>query len=171
LNTKGLKYFLPSAFILLIFLSACDNIFSPRLDESSPGTIITDQMTVEGLFQNFRYAYTFKDTSVYSNLLTEDFIFIYRDYNSGIDISWDKITEMRTTSGLFNNSQKLELIWNNIIFQSGDSLQQNLKRSFNLTITFNPSDIVRLNGFADMTLRRVSEEDKWRISKWRDESF
>jgi hypothetical protein len=169
------KYPINIFFFLLLLLPvvfySCENIFSPKLDDTTPTSIITDQKTVEGLFQNFKYSYTFKDTSVYSNLLTDDFIFIYRDYNSGFDISWDKTTEMRTTSGLFNNSQKLELIWNNIIFQSGDSLQQNLKRSFNLTITFNPSDIVRLNGFADMTLRRISPEDVWRISKWRDESF
>lgn len=155
----------------LIFVSSCDNIFSPGLDLSTPSSILTDQKTVEGLFQNFKYAYTFKDTTVYGNLISEDFIFIYRDYESGFDVSWDRPTEMRTTNGLFLSAQKLEIIWNNIIFQGGDSLIQNVKRSFNLTITFNPNDITRINGFVDMNLFRNSSEDVWKIQRWRDESF
>lgn len=161
-------------FILMLVvlpLSSCDNIFAPSLDNSTPVSILTDQKTVDGLFQNFKYAYTFKDTIVYGNLLAENFVFTYRDYVSGFDVSWDRTTEMRTTNGLFRNAQKLEVVWNNIIFQGGDSLLQNVKRSFNLTITFNPSDVVRLNGFADMTLSRNTAEDVWRIVRWRDESF
>ncbi len=162
--------------LILIFLIAgslysCDNIFSPKIDNTPPTNIITDQKTIDGVFKNFKYSYTFKDTSVYSNLLTDDFIFTYRDYVSGYDVSWDKPTEVRTTNGLFTNAQKLEVIWNNIIVQTGDSSTINLKRSFNLAITFNPSDIIRLNGFADMTLVRSPLDEKWRIKKWRDESF
>lgn len=176
-DLKDKILFLKNYLLLLIYcslfitLSSCDNIFSPKLDNSTPTSILTDQKTIEGLFQNFKYAYTFKDTTVYGNLLTEDFIFTYRDYASGFDVSWDRATEMRTTSGLFQNAQKLEVVWNNIIFQGGDSLDQNIKRSFNLTVTFNPSDIIRLNGFADMNLHRNSSQDIWRIKRWRDESF
>lgn len=157
-------------FFLLVF-SSCENIFAPKLDNSTSAPIISDQTTVDGVFKNFKYAYTFKDTSVYSNLFTEDFIFTYRDYALGYDVSWDKPTELRTTNGLFQNSQKLEIIWNNIILQVGDSLHQTLKRSFNLTITFNPSNIIRLNGFADMSLIKNTTDNKWRIYKWKDESF
>lgn len=176
MNTDEIKYhikkiFPAAAVILLIIFSSCENIFSPKLDNSTPATIITDQKTIEGVFQNFKYAYTFTDTTVYGNLLSEEFVFIYRDYNSGFDITWDRATEMRTTNGLFQNSQKLEVIWNNIIFEGGDSLIRNVKRSFNLTITFNPSDVVRLNGFVDMNLARLSTADVWKIIRWRDETF
>ncbi len=172
MNKSPQKYFvfLIPALMALIFLS-CDNIFSPKLDLSSPSNILTDQKTIDGAFQNFKYAYTFKDTTVYGNLLAEDFVFTYRDYESGFDVSWDRATEMRTTSGLFANAQKLEVVWNNIIYQGGDSLLQNVKRSFNLTITFNPSDVVRLNGFADMTFSRPAEDQVWKLIRWRDESF
>ncbi|MDQ3020159.1 MAG: hypothetical protein M3R36_06285 [Bacteroidota bacterium] len=156
---------------LIITLSSCENIFSPKLDNNTPTSILTDQKTIEGLFQNFKFAYTFKDTTVYGNLLAEDFIFTYRDYEFGFDVTWDRATEMRTTNGLFQTAQKLEVVWNNIIFQGGDSLNQNVKRSFNLTITFNPSDITRLNGFVDMNFRRNSVNDIWKILIWRDESF
>ena len=171
LNT-AFKFFFPIAIIVtLISFASCENIFSPKLDLSTSTSIITDQKTVEGVFQNFKYAYTFEDTTVYGNLLGEQFLFIYRDYNSGFDISWDRATEMRTTNGLFQNAQKLEVVWNNIIFEGGDSLVRNVKRSFNLTITFNPSDVVRLNGFADMNLVRPSTNDVWKIIRWRDETF
>lgn len=157
--------------LILICITGCDNLFSPKLDTRTPTNIITDQKTIDGLFQNFKYAYTFKDTSVYGGLLNEDFIFIYRDYAQGFDVSWDRQTEMRTTNGLFSSAQKLDLIWNNIIFQSGDSLNTSIKRSFNLTITFNPSEIITLNGFADMSITRPTSDSKWKIKRWRDESF
>lgn len=155
----------------MIIFSSCENIFAPKIDNSSSSPIISDQTTVDGVYKNFKYAYTFKDTSVYSNLFTDDFIFTYRDYALGYDVSWDKPTELRTTNGLFQNSQKLEIIWNNIILQVGDSVHQTLKRSFNLTITFNPSNVIRLNGFADMSLIKNATDKKWRIYKWKDESY
>ena len=159
-------------FCSLVFvLSSCENIFAPKIDNTTSGQIITDQKTIDGLFQNFKFSYTFKDTSVYSDLLTDDFTFTYRDYEHGYDVSWDKPTEMKTTSGLFQNAQKLEIIWNNVVVQLGDTLTQSIKRSFNLVITFNPSDIVRLNGFADFTVIRATTNDKWRFYRWKDESF
>jgi hypothetical protein len=158
-------------FLFLVLFSSCENIFAPKIDNSTSSQIISDQTTIDGVFQNFKYSYTFKDTSVYSSLLTDDFVFTYRDYALGYDVSWDKPTELKTTGGLFQNSQKLEIIWNNIILQTGDSLNQKVKRSFNLTITFNPSNVVRLNGFADMSLIKNTNDSKWRIYKWKDESF
>jgi hypothetical protein len=77
---------------------------------------------------------------------------------------------MRTTYGLFNNSQKLDLIWNNIVVSSADSINANVVRSFNLTITFNPTDVIRLDGRVNLSLRRDAETGKWAINRWIDES-
>ncbi len=165
------KYIIIALVFMCAVIASCDNIFAPKLDDSGSSNIISDQMTVDGVYTNFKYAYTFKDTSVYSGLLTDDFIFIYRDYESGFDVSWDKPTEMRTTSRLFQNSQKTDIIWNNITTYLGDSLNVNVKRGFNLTITFNPSNVVRLFGFADMNFTRPDVSSPWKIKKWRDESF
>ena len=162
---------LPVCLVFCISIISCQNIFAPKIDTTSITNIITDQKTVEGLFQNFRYAYTFKDTAVYSQLLADDFVFTYRDYVSGFDVSWDKFTEMKTTNGLFQNTQKLEIIWNNVVYQDGDSLNTSIRRSLNLTITFNPNNVERFNGFADMDLTRATADSKWKIKKWRDESF
>ncbi|MBZ0203484.1 MAG: hypothetical protein K8I03_10765 [Ignavibacteria bacterium] len=155
--------------MLSILLLSCFNPFSPSIDNSIPDdNIISDQKTIEGLFQNFKYAYTFKDTSIYGQTLSQDFVFTYFDYDLGLDVSWDRATDMRTTEGLFTNSQDLRLIWNNIVFQEGDSLNADVKRGFNLTITFNPNDVLNFYGFVDMNLTRATIDDKWKIRLWKD---
>jgi hypothetical protein len=137
-------------------------------DSNDEGTI-TDLKTIDGVFQNFKYAYTFKDTTIYGEIISTDLIFTYRDYDQGVDISWGRDEEMKTTNGLFQNSQRLDLIWNNIVLSSQDSLTANIVRGFNLTITFNPTDVVRLDGRVNLSLRKNAEK-KWQITKWLDES-
>ncbi len=75
---------------------------------------------------------------------------------------------MKVTYGLFQNSQRLDLIWNNIVFISSDSTS--IIRSFNLTITFNPSDVQRVDGKVNLTLEKNPVSKKWAIIKWIDES-
>jgi hypothetical protein len=147
----------------------CVNPFAPSYDEnlSDRGSLITDQKTIDGLFTNFRYAYTFKDTVIYGKLLSSDFIFTYRDYDNGVDVSWNRDEEMRVTYRLFQNTENLDLVWNNINFISEDST--NVIRSFNLTVTFNPSDIVFLDGRANLLLRKDAG-GVWKIINWVDES-
>ncbi len=77
---------------------------------------------------------------------------------------------MKTTYGLFQNSQRLDLIWNNIILSSVDTLTANIVRGFNLTITFNPTDVIRIDGRVNMALKRKTGDSKWEISRWIDES-
>lgn len=164
------KFFLIlfASFLLIVFES-CFNPFAPKIDTSSTNqNILSDQKTIEGVFQNFKYSYTFKDTTIYGGLLTDDFVFTYFDYDLGVEISWDRHTDMKTTNGLFVNTQDLNLIWNNIVFQEGDSLQVDVKRGFNLTITFNPNDIINFYGFVDLTLKRPTSSDIWRIKRWKD---
>ncbi len=158
-------------FLSLLIFASCVNPFAPGLDTSAEGSeLLGDQKTIEGVFQNFRYAYTFKDTAVYSRLLDENFVFVYRDYDKGQDVSWGKIDEMRATYGLFRNAQNLDLIWNNIVVDAGDSVYRNVVRGFNLTITFNPADIIRIDGRANFILQRSSPNQPWLIVFWRDES-
>ena len=155
--------------IVLVFLSGCINPFAPALDNNlnNKTSLISDQTSIGGLFQNFKYAYTFKDTTIYGQLLAPDFIFSYRDYNLGADVSWGREEEMRVTYGLFQNSQRLDLIWNNIVSLTSDST--NIIRSFNLTIIFNPTDIVYIDGRVNLNLVK-NTENKWHIKSWVDES-
>jgi hypothetical protein len=142
------------------------------LDTSSTdnSSTISDLKTVDGVFQNFQYAYVFKDTTIYGELITEDFIFTYRDYDEAIDVSWGRDDEMKTTYGLFQTSQRLDLIWNNEVLNTQDSLNATIIRAFNLTITFNATDIVRINGRVNLSLRKDPISEKWAIVKWIDES-
>ena len=156
-------------FMLCISGVSCINPFAPGWD-LSPATSTCDPSTVEGVFQCFQASYTFRDTTVYGQLIAHDFVFIYRNYDLGIDVTWGRDDEMRSTFGLFQNAQRLDLIWNNIVSSSAESTSVNVVRGFNLTLVFNPSDIERVTGQANITLTRARVTDPWRIVRWRDES-
>ncbi len=163
----------PVTVLLIVFLLAgCENPFAPGhySDGQGGGGVLSDLSTPDGVFINLKYAYTFKDTSIYSALINDNFIFTFRDYDLGADVSWGREEELRTTYGLFSNSERLDLVWNNIVLSSGDSLKMNIVRSFNLTITFNPSDIVRINGRVNLDLEKNAVTKRWQIARWIDES-
>ncbi|MPN50329.1 hypothetical protein SDC9_197955 [bioreactor metagenome] len=77
---------------------------------------------------------------------------------------------MLTTYRLFNAAQNLDFIWNEIITQEGDDLNRTITRSFNLTITFSPTDIVRIYGRVYFVLKRQTLNDIWKLAFWRDDS-
>ena len=124
------------------------------------------------MFQNIKYSYTFKDTTIYGQMIDGNYTFVFRDYERGVDVSWGRDEEMRITYELFRNVQRLDLVWNNIISSSTDSANTaaTVSRNFNLTVTFNPSDIIRVDGYATLALARSGAEKPWQIVRWRDES-
>ena len=154
-------------FIALFY--SCTNPFAPKLDTAlgENGSIISPQKTIAGLFQNFQYSYTFQDTTIYGGLLNSNYSFIYRDYDLSVDVSWGRDDDMRVTDGLFQNSQRLDLIWNNIVSMTEDST--NIIRSFNLMITFNPTDIIQVDGRVNLDLEK-NDKGVWKIVNWIDES-
>ncbi len=162
------KFFVILSFFILI-ITSCTNPFAPRLDSNlgNDASLITPQKTISGLFQNFQYSYTFKDTIIYGKLLNSNYSFIYRDYDLSVDVSWGRDEEMHVTYGLFQNTQRLDLIWNNIVSMSDDST--NIIRSFNLTITFNPTDIIQIDGRVNLQLEK-NDKGVWKIVNWIDES-
>lgn len=161
-------------FFVLVGLTGCDNPFAPALDTtpSQGQSILGDQTVIDGVFQNFKQAYAFRDSTIYGQLLAPNFIFVYRDYEKGVDVFWTRDEDIRTTYGLFQNVQRLDLVWNTIITSNieSDSLKATIIRNFNLTVTFNASDIVRVDGYANWTLERSKIGDIWKITRWRDES-
>jgi hypothetical protein len=166
---QRLAVFAIAAGALLLPLSSCVNPFAPGRDET-PGESSCDPHTIDGVFQCFRAAYSFRDTTLYGQLLDPNFVFVYRNYDLGIDVTWGRDDEMRTTYGLFQNAQKIDLIWNNIISSTTDSSRVTIVRGFNLTIVFNPSDVERIDGYANLIFERPRVSDPWRIVRWRDES-
>jgi hypothetical protein len=150
---------------------ACSNPFAPRLtDPLGDSAILGDQTTIEGVYENFRYAYIFKDTSVYGRLLADDFTFVYHNYDRELDLSWGRDEDVKSTYGLFQATSKMDLNWNEFSSVIGDSLLKDLARSFTLTITFSPADIVKVQGRASFRIARTSTKQVWRIRQWRDES-
>ena len=153
---------------LLIGVTAC-NPFAPKLEEQQ-SVQFGDAHTIDGFFQAFKYAYEFKDTTLYGTLLSPDFIFSYRNYDRGVDVQWGRDDEMRTTASLFDNAQTLTLLWGNVLDSSGTSTQYDITLSFSLDITFNPSDIEHVDGRAIFHLTRPTPSDVWKASHWQDES-
>ena len=154
--------------VLIIIVYSCINPFAPKLDETigSGNLVISDQASIDGLFNNFQLAYTFKDTLIYGELLSDKFIFTFRNYEKNADESWGREEEMRVHYGLFQNSERLDLIWNDIVSISEDSTD--ILRSFDLTITFSSTDIVLINGKINLILEKV--DNKWQIVHWIDQS-
>ncbi|MBK8947056.1 MAG: hypothetical protein IPM32_17555 [Ignavibacteriae bacterium] len=148
---------------------SCINPFAPELDENigNESSLISDLKTIDGIFNNMQYAYTFKDTTIYGELLNPNFTFTFRNYETEVDEAWGRELEMRTTYGLFNNVERLDLIWNRIVSITADST--NVTRSFNLTVTYNPMDIEYVEGKVNLQLAK-SAENKWQIITWIDES-
>lgn len=153
-------------------MSGC-NPFSPAYDDNpAEGNTLSDLTTIDGVFRNFQYAYTFKDTIIYGQLLSSDFIFTFTNFEGDqvVDDSWGREEEMLTTYSLFQNSQRLELIWNNVVFSNEDSLNASVTRGFNLTVVLNPTSILTVNGRVNMAFRKNPETNKWAITRWRDDS-
>ncbi len=162
-----------SLFILatgiILVSAACNNPFAPKLADGSH-QIIADQRTVEGLFENFRYSYIFKDTLVYGRLLADNFTFTYHNYEKNIDVSWGRTEDMIATAGLFNAAQSLDLIWNQVVISLGDSLRLNITRGFTLNITFDPTYGEEIVGRVNLTIKRAHADSIWQIERWIDES-
>jgi hypothetical protein len=90
-------------------------------------------MTIDGVFENFRYAYTFKDTLVYGNLLGDDFVFSYYNSEKSVNVTWGREQDIATTARLFNaRSLSIDLERNNPA--TGDSLEREVSRSFTLKL-------------------------------------
>ena len=164
----------PQNFILLaliaIPLSDGCNPFAPAATESSSAQHFGDAHTIPGYFQAFQYAYQFRDTTLYGSLLADNFVFSFHDYDQGVDVQWGRDEEMQHTSGLFQNTQQLSLLWGDIIAAEGSPLDSTVTRAFSLDVTFNEADIEHVTGSAVFHLKVDSVTQKWKAVSWQDES-
>jgi hypothetical protein len=157
------------SFVIAFCALGC-NPFAPALDETSAPIQFGDAHTVPGFFQAFKYAYEFKDTTTYATLLTPDFAFSFRNYDRGVDVTWGRDEEMRTTARLFNSTEAILLHWGNVLDSSGSQTAFNITISYTLDITFNAGDEQHVEGRAVFHLERSSPSDIWRAKQWQDES-
>lgn len=162
--------------LLLMLLAAlfggCSNPFAPKLepDLHANTTALGDQRTVAGVFQNIQYAYTYRDTLIYGNLLHPDFQFVYYNSDRATDVTFNRDEEVRTTYNLFKGADLIDLQWNEILSQDGDSLLTDVARAYTLKVGLQANDVFRIEGRATLRLVRNSPNDVWLIRSWRDDS-
>lgn len=161
--------------LTLIALIHCFNPFAPKLGNSDRNDlIITGQTTSEEVLDNFMYAYVFKDSVLYADLLDSSFVFIYFDPNqdpSGRFVSWGRDVDLRTTGRLFRNFDMIDLIWNSTIYSLDDTVQNRSEysNSFNLSLIKN-NETINITGNAIFVFKKCQYDNKWRILQWKDES-
>ena len=156
----------------VLFFTSCINPFAPALTDSDGNEYsLGDQKTIDGFFQMFQYAYNMKDTIIYSNLLAPNFIFAYTNFEKGIDLTLSREEDMLTTYRLFNASKKIDFTWNKIVIQEGNNVEQNISRSFSLTVTFSPTDIEYVSGKVYFVIKRDNENENWQLTYWQDDSY
>jgi len=159
--------------MMMVCFFSC-NPFAPGLDETPDESSFfqADPTTVDGVFQNIKLAYMYKDTVIYGEIISANFVFVYRDYERGVDVSWGRDEEMRATNNLFRVVQRLDLNWNVVVnsYINEDSTDAFYRRGYKLTVTFNPGDIITADGYAAIKIARQRRNDSWMIVQWRDES-
>lgn len=170
-----LRIFFSLTFIGLMVIIACFNPFAPKLDEQTDLTnVITEQLTPEEVLQNFRYAYTFKDSLLYSDVLAESFVFEYFDTNlepSGGFRTWGRDVDLKTTGRLFRNFDVIELIWQDPLFTERDSTGTKERQFIRFNLNLFGADLnFILTGTAIFTFEKNGTDSKWRIIRWKDES-
>lgn len=161
----------------LLTILRCFNPFAPKLEESDQNDlIITGQTTPDDLLKNFKYAYVFKDSILYANLLDSSFVFMYFDPNqepSGRIVSWGRDEDLKTTGRLFRNFNLIDLVWNttilDTIYSVNDDLHGESYKTFNLTLV-KENESLNITGTAIFYFKKCDFDDKWRITLWKDES-
>jgi hypothetical protein len=163
--------------IIIIIISfaiiQCFNPFSPKLEDSDKNDfIITGQTTPDEVLQNFKYAYVFKDSVLYADLLDSSFVFTYFDPNqeaSGRFVSWGRDVDLKTTGRLFHNFDVIDLIWNSTIYAFHEEDQAEYSKSFHLSL-IKENETINITGNAIFLFKKNEYDNKWRITQWLDES-
>ena len=152
--------------------STCINPFAPQLDTSSEmAFVLTEQKTPDDALDNFKYAYTTKDSFVYADVLDSAFIFQFSDPEDNVSnriITWGRNDDLKSTGKLFRSFTTIDLNWgkNNLWELNEDSYAERT-RTFKLHLSGPAGDFL-VNGAAVFAFRKSPYDLKWRISRWQD---
>jgi hypothetical protein len=159
--------------IVLISVLAC-NPFAPGLDEISidRNKLLGDRSTLTGFFSWFRNAYELRDSTLYGQIISNDFRFTFLDFSKNVETYWDRDVEMKTTHNMFRNVKQASLQWNNFVYAdtSLSDTVASVERYFNITIIQDDQNIYRGTGSARLLLKRKAKGEPWRIAAWYDRS-
>lgn len=172
---------------LLVTTYGCVNPFAPELGvvESGTDAVLTERLNPEEVLENFRFAYIFGDSLVYSEVIDTGFVFVFFDPSvegTGRFDSWGRDTELKTTAGLFRAVRNISLEWNSTVEESywspaPDSVlsvvyfegarKAKLSKSFVLKLDTE----IQLTGTAVFLFDKNAPGESWRIERWVDESI
>lgn len=158
--------------VSLLIVTGCWNPFAPSegLLDGALSLTLTEQRNPDEVLQNFRYAYIYRDSLVYSDLFDTSFVFIYYDPEvggAGGYNYWGRDTELRTTGRLFRAYDHFSLVWNaTISTDTSEAGVISLTKTFELTVGNDRN--ISGNAIFDFV---VDSDETWRISRWRDDSF
>ena len=171
-------------------MTSCHNIFAPPMGESIGQNALykTSLDTPRDVLYNFKYAYSYLDSFIYSTLIDSDFVFLYYEPDdeggSGHYASWGRDIELKTTGRLLRAFSHITLTWNTSLdshfyyMEEGIILQTHkswfdscnfadLHQGFQLNLGEN----IYLVGNAHFEFKENPVDKQWRIVSWRDESF
>ncbi len=168
--------------LLMLFFSGCSNPFAPVLSDknNNASSILTNQGTPEDVLINFAYAYNFKDSLVYADLLDSSFIFFFTDFSTDPPTpdSWGRDKDLKQTVKLFRNFHTINLVWGESIyphFTNEDSTEKQIEKTFTLTLVGTGLDVLTGKGSAVFNFRKriINPPDTsgiWKIIRWEDKS-
>ncbi len=172
MSKKQILLRLPFVVLFLGVLYGCFNPFAPRVEQLGEKVlVVTSQESPEQVLSNFVYAYTFKDSLVYADLLDSSFRFVYKDPNfEGPEYDlWFRDTELLTTGRLFRNFETITLTWNTTIYEDIKKETAELAKTLQLNL-YGPAGDYSLSGSAVFNFKKSEYDGKWRITRWKDES-
>ncbi len=148
--------------------AGCLNPFAPTEGELADD-LWDPQTTVGGMLRNFETAYALQDSLRYADLIAEEFVFQYFDFELNRYEQWYRETELKATGGLMSTLDRLELRWGALTpaymdtFSVADTTVEFTVRFLLTAGSFQP-----LNGFARFQAR-TGEDGRFRIVMWRDD--
>ncbi|MBN2858062.1 MAG: hypothetical protein JXN63_06650 [Candidatus Delongbacteria bacterium] len=152
-----------SIFITITVFYSC-NIFSPEYEHFDNIGSMGDNSTIEGLMKNFVYAYTFKDSFLYEELLDDEFMFEYDE--GGVWESWNKDEDVRITKTIFRNFKKIDLVFNSIFPEHTAEADTTILTSFKIDFYSGESSsaVLKLTGYSKFIYSKTTEEGEVRYS-------
>ncbi len=159
--------------VSVLFVMFGCNPFAPSLEDGDPyAHLLGDPTTIDGYFTAFQSAYELRDITLYEPLIDSAFVFLYTDFDAGIEREWSFIQELETTRRLLRNAVGVQLQWNQVINQQElePHVRTRVVRSFNLTVSLEGGEVFRGDGNVNFLLVRNDSTDAWRLQRWRDES-
>lgn len=174
------KYLVFLFVLTSLLLQSCNNPFAPaqadNIENQPP--LLTNQETPDEVLINFRFAYTFKDSLVYSELFDSTFTFVSWNFNvsPAEPINWGRDQELKVAGRMFGLINTLDVIFNVInrdtIRVDTANVPAEIEHRITFTLTLNGGAIPSLtilNG--EVVFLYLRREKKWFISRWVDQQI